>query len=342
MSLPRTRAHIPLLATLVIACGSNRVTSTDAAAQPRDAGARTSDAAKPHDSGVHARDTGADAGGNDAMNPAADAAPDAAVIGGDRPVPIHVPASYEAGHAVPLVMMLHGYSASGPIEEAYLDITAQSDARGFIYAYPNGTFDTQGNRFWNATDACCNLYGSAVDDSSYLSQVITEIEARYTIDPKHVFITGHSNGGFMAHRMACDHADQVAAIVSLEGAMWEDISRCQPSAAVSVVEIHGTADETIAFDGGVIGANAYPSAPTTVSDWVGLDGCGTTANTNAPNLDLVSSLPDAETTVTNYPTGCKPGGDVQLWTVQGGTHVPALSATFASDVVGYLLAHPKP
>src|ERR1700683_5284335 len=130
------RAHLPLLATLVMACGSNKVTSTDDAADPHDASAHISDAAKAHDSGARARDTGADAGRNDATKPATDAAPDAAVIGGDRPVPIHVPASYVAGHAVSLVMMLHGYSASGPIEEAYLDITAQSDAHGFIYAYP--------------------------------------------------------------------------------------------------------------------------------------------------------------------------------------------------------------
>ena len=47
-------------------------------------------------------------------------------------------------------MMLHGYGVSASIEEAYLDITAQSDMQGFIYAMPQGTTDSTGNPFWTA------------------------------------------------------------------------------------------------------------------------------------------------------------------------------------------------
>jgi polyhydroxybutyrate depolymerase len=142
--------------------------------------------------------------------------------------------------------------------------------------------------------------------------------------------------------MACDHADQIAAIVSLAGAMWETVSSCQPSAPVSMVEIHGTADTTIAYDGGNVGLGPFPSAPTSVSDWVTFDGCDTTPDTTAPPLDLDSTLAGDETTVTKYGTGCMPGGHAELWSIQGGTHIPTLSATFAPDVIGYLLAHPKP
>src|SRR6185312_8691960 len=42
------------------------------------------------------------------------------VIGGSRPVTVHVPSSYKAGTPVPLVMMLHGYGFQASIEEAYL------------------------------------------------------------------------------------------------------------------------------------------------------------------------------------------------------------------------------
>src|SRR6185503_2165428 len=136
-----------------------------------------------------------------------DASADAAkvVIGGDRPVTMHVPPSYQPGTPMPLVVMLHGYSATAEVEELYLGITAQADARGFLYAMPNGTTDPTGEQFWNATDACCNLYGSTVDDSAYLSSVIDQVSAAYSVDKKRVFVVGHSNGGFMAHRMACDH-----------------------------------------------------------------------------------------------------------------------------------------
>ena len=263
-------------------------------------------------------------------------------IGGARPVSVHVPPTYVAGTAMPLVIMLHGAGVSGDIEDYYLHITAQSDARGFLYAHPDGTLDAMGNSFWNATDACCNFSPPLIDDSTYLSTLIKQIQAHYTVDPKRIFFVGHSNGGFMSHRMACDHADQIAAIVSFAGAMPLDASLCKPSVPVSVLEIHGTADTTIAFDGGANEGHAYPSAETTVNDWVTLDGCTNSPDTSSPPLDLDGDVVGSETTVTKYGVGCKPGGHAELWTVQGGGHVPSLNPIFPVSIVDFLFAHPKP
>jgi polyhydroxybutyrate depolymerase len=263
------------------------------------------------------------------------------VIGGSRPVQMHVPPSYKPGTPVPLVMMLHGYGFQASIEEAYLDITDQSNTQGFIYAMPQGTTDSTGSPFWNASNACCNFDGSTVDDSGYLSSVITEIEAAYSIDPKKVFLIGHSNGGFMSYRMACDHADQIAAIAVLAGEMPNDVSMCKPKQPVSVLQIQGTADMSISYTGGMINGNAYPGAATSVSDWVTLDGCSATADTSSPNLDLDTQLPDAETTVTKYGS-CMPGGAAELWTIMGGGHIPNLTPDFTPDAVGFLLAHARP
>lgn len=260
----------------------------------------------------------------------------------DRPVTVHFPPSYVPGTPMPLVVMLHGYTASGALEESYLGLTALSDQRGFLYVHPDGTVDLFGNRFWNATEACCNLFGALVDDSAYLSGVIAAVVARHSVDPKRVYVVGHSNGGFMAYRMACDHADQIAAIVSLAGAMFDDPAECTPSSPVSVLQIHGTADGTIAYGGGAILGHHYPGAPTTVGDWVALDSCTNTPDGSLPPLDLDSSLPGAETTITQYADGCMAGSDVELWTIQGGQHVPALSPQFAPDLIDFLFAHPKP
>ncbi len=223
-----------------------------------------------------------------------------------------------------------------------MQLQPQADARHFLYAHPDGTIDTTGNRFWNATDACCNFDGSTVDDSTYLSTVITQIEAAYTVDPKRVFFIGHSNGGFMSHRMACDHADQIAAIASLAGAQWSDLSKCQPSEPVAAVEIHGTADTAIAYAGASTTEGAFPSAPTTASDWALLDKCSATADTSAPPIDLDLSQAGSETTVTKYDQGCAAGGHAELWTINGGTHVPMLTPAFDTDVIDFLFAHPKP
>jgi len=276
------------------------------------------------------------AGGSDAGTS------DGGPIGGDRPVTVYVPSTYDPKTPAPLVITLHGYGASGVIEELYVNIKAEASKRGFLYAYPDGTLDASSQRFWNATDACCNFGGSKVDDSAYLSGVIADIQARFSVDPKRIYLFGHSNGGFMAYRMACEHADQIAAIASLAGAMFNDETQCAPSGPVSVLQIHGTADAVIAYNGGANAGNVYPSAQTSVEDWAALDGCSLTADTSSPPIDLEAVLPGAETTVRVYGAGCKTGGHAELWTVEGGAHIPALSSTFTSRVVDFLYAHPKP
>lgn len=268
---------------------------------------------------------------------------DGGTIGGGRPVAVHVPPGYQASVPMPLVMMLHGYGASGDLEETYLGLTPLADQRGFLYAHPDGTVDSKNNRFWNATDACCDFDRSNVDDSTYLGGVLADISAAYSVDPKRVFIVGHSSGGFMAFRMACDHADQVAAVASLEGAMFGDATKCSPTNPVSVLEIHGTADQTVLYAGGTLSGAAavYPSADTTVLDWAVLDGCAETPQTLTP-LDIEGRLAGAETVVTSYDAACRPGGHAELWTIEGGAHVPAFSGAFAPALVDFLFAHAKP
>jgi len=260
---------------------------------------------------------------------------------GGRPVTVQVPNSYDPARSAPLVVALHGYTSDAAEVEAYLRLTPQSERRGFVYAYPNGSADDRGERFWNATDACCAFSGSAPDDSRYLSELISTIEDSYRIDRTRVYLIGHSNGGFMAFRMACDHAEQVTAIVSVNGASWADPARCRPSEPVSVLAVHSTDDETVAFSGGVIGGAAYPSAATTIARWRGYDRCADTGR-DAPELDLVTDLPAAETSVRTYEQGCAGGSTVQAWTINGGTHVPELGPAFGPAVTDFLLSQAKP
>ncbi len=275
------------------------------------------------------------------VNPEPDASVNDAPIGGDRPVTVRVPPSYKAGTPAPLVIMLHGYSASGLLEEIYLGLNALSDARGFLYATPDGTVDASSKRFWNTTYACCDFGKTGVDDTKYVSALITQIQARYSVDPKRVFLVGHSNGGFMSHRMACERSDQIAAIVSLAGSMGSDPTKCAPAQGVSVLQIHGTKDETIAYEGSQLQGVSYPGAETVTREWARINGCGATPDTTAPALDLDTKLAGGETKVTKY-SGCKPGGHAELWSIEGGSHIPSLTPAFSGAVVDFLYAHPKP
>jgi polyhydroxybutyrate depolymerase len=262
-----------------------------------------------------------------------------AAIVAARPYTLNVPSSYDAAQATPLVVMFHGYGSTGQVEESYLDITATSNAEGFLYAYGEGLIDDSGSPFWNATDACCNFYGSKVDDVAYFNAIVDDISAKYNVDPKRVFVLGHSNGAFMAHRLACDVAPRVAAIVSLAGAVWNDPSKCNPANHVAILDVHGNADQTIGYDGGSTQSGVYPSEQTTMATWAQKNGCTgeLTATTQTLDIDPLSA-----TTGATY-GGCPNGIDVQLWTIQGGPHIPALTKpTWGDSVWGFMSSHPKP
>lgn len=85
------------------------------------------------------------------------------------------------------------------------------------------------NRFWNASDACCDFYHTGTDASGYLHQLLETVKSRYPVDPDRVYLIGHSNGAFIAYRMACEHAADVTAIVSLAGAAPDDPSWGTPA-----------------------------------------------------------------------------------------------------------------
>jgi len=263
-----------------------------------------------------------------------------------RPYDVFVPSSYQPGTPMPLLLVLHGYSASGDIQEAYFQMQSLAEARGFLYVHPDGTVNPIGEQFWNATPACCG-FGTTVDDSQYLLDIITDVSGEYSVDPKRVYVMGHSNGGFMSYRMACDHADVIAAIASLAGATFADDADCSPSEPVSAVQVHGTADGTIAYTGGQILGNPYPGAIDTAAKWAAYNGCtGALGAANPPPLDFDQSVAGAETT-SQFHEGCPAGVAVGVWTIEGGSHIPPINTAttpypMTTAIVDFLLAHPKP
>ncbi len=267
---------------------------------------------------------------------------------------VTTPPGYRPGVPAPLLLVLHGYGDTPAGVDRYLGLGPVAAAAGMLYATPSGTPDSNGRLFWNATEACCDLQRTGVDDAAYLNSVIREIRARHTVDERRVHVVGVSNGGFMAHRLACDHAEVVATVVSMGGGGVPD-ERCRPSRSVTVLQIHGDADSVVAYGGatqatGILAA-AYPGAPATAGGWASRNGCApgaraggsvdlaTAADANAPGA---RPLDGAETRVQVYDGGCRPGGHVELWTVVGGDHAVVPSRTFAQEVVGFLGAHPRP
>lgn len=272
---------------------------------------------------------------------------DAVIDIGGRTVTVFTPVGYDPGTPAPVVMLLHGFGQNGANQDAYMQFSALADEFGFLYLYPDGTVGSItepivfSSSFWNATDQCCDFANTGVDDSGYLRAVLDETQTLFNVDTTRVFVIGHSNGGFMAYRMACDHADLIAGIVSLAGATYFTPGDCTPSEPVHILQIHGTLDDTSLYSGDSPNGVPYPGAVASVETWATYDGCSLVGDTSPPPLDLDAILAGDETTVTRYATGCSTSGSAELWTIVDGGHEPVLSTSFSREVTEHLFAHPK-
>jgi polyhydroxybutyrate depolymerase len=266
-----------------------------------------------------------------------------------RPYCIKAPKSPPAGK-MPVIFLLHAYGEDQDEESQYFAMNEEVDARGFVLVKPDGVENKTGKRFWNAFPVCCDSPSdpNPPDDVGYLDAVLADVEAAYPIDDKRVFFTGHSDGAFMSHAYACAHADKVAAFVSLAGGAEADA--CHPTEPVNMVEIHGTDDMIIPYNGGghTLNGSTFPSVADTMAVWVAAGGCQATPTTEAAKIDLAFNAtkdacdlaPDGnETNVEKYPC---PTVDVEHWKIENGVHGPGLSTpSFAEHVLAFLLSHPK-
>ena len=198
-----------------------------------------------------------------------------------------------------------------------------------------------GDRFWNATDACCDLYGTGVDDVGWLTSILDDLIDRFPVDEERIYVTGLSNGGFMSYRMACELSDRVAAIASVAGMDFADATDCVPAEPVSVLHIHGTADDTVPYDGWDLPGYVIPSARDSVVRWAERAGCDPSDTGDAGDADYIEDIAGEETTRSTWTAGCVPGHDAALWTMEGAEHVPAFTPRLGRDLLDWLLAHER-
>jgi polyhydroxybutyrate depolymerase len=265
-----------------------------------------------------------------------------------RPYAIHVPSTIasavDRSRPAPLVVALHGYGAPGGEAFAHaLGLDALADEQGFVLATPDGLVDSRGARFWNASDACCDFDHTGVDDVAYVAWLIDDVAAKVAVDPDRVFVIGHSNGGFLAHRLACDRAARIAGAVSVAGAGWKDTSRCAPSEPVSILEIHGDADATVRMTGGLLfdrPRQEYPSSQETMAMWALADGCAATPRAAGAAFDFDDAVPGPDTTPATW-APCRGGVTVDLWTERKGSHLPHPTRAGLQAIAAWMAAHPK-
>lgn len=269
------------------------------------------------------------------------------------PAKIFLPLQYKDEAKWPLVILLHGLSGTAKTEDAYLGLSYRVSRRGFILLAPEGMpmpigttigggQDLGGNQFWNATDFCCDLAKTDVDDVSYLLHLLEYAKKTYKVDSERVYIIGHSNGGFMANRLGCEAGKHFAAMASLAGGAYDDLKKCRVLDPVSYLQIHAVDDPTVLYKEN----KKYSGGVETISQWLTKDGCVSTVQTEG-DKDFVYLIPGLDTKKEHW-RQCSSGKDVALWTIRPfvvaghNPHVPLFNLNFMESVLDFLLSHKLP
>jgi polyhydroxybutyrate depolymerase len=276
-----------------------------------------------------------DANDLDAFRPPRDAGPRFDLGTTARPAPVMLPAAYDGVTPLPLIVLIHGDGATGQLQQAYLHLGDAADAAGAYVALPTGTRNPMGFLVWN--DGITE-HSITTDDVAYLGSVIDQAVAMLPVDPHRIYFIGHSNGGFMAYRMACAEADRIAGIAAINAGDQPFDTTCTPSRPVSVLHMHGTMDDVISFDG-VTGV--FAGAVESTQRWALRAGCDIGTTHSPAAFDMDSAVTGNETIATDYIMGCT-GARVSLFTMTGSGHIPVFTAAAGQQMVDWLLAQSAP
>ncbi|MEN8927668.1 MAG: PHB depolymerase family esterase [Flavobacteriales bacterium] len=227
-----------------------------------------------------------------------------------RTYKLYVPASYSAATPAALVVNMHGLGGNSLQQLIYGDFRSIADTANFIIVHPQGTFESTMlmANYWNA------YFGGAVDDIRFIAEMIDTISSNYNIDINRVHATGMSNGGYMSLALAAGLRDKIASVASVTGSM----TRMFPTTptnnyAVSVMQIHGTADSTVKYAGDATSI----SIPSLLNYWISYNNTNTTP--------VIDSVPDINTTdnckaIKYTYSGGRDNSEVVHYKIVGGEH----------------------
>ncbi len=251
-----------------------------------------------------------------------------------RTYELHVPAGISADKPVALVFVFHGYGGNADAARLISGFNRFANNNGFIVVYPNGSGPSADALSWNGGRCCFYARDQNVDDVAFVRQMVTEIEAKYPIDPKRVYAAGMSNGGIFSYRLACDMADVFAAVAPVAGSFVYE--PCQPSAPVSILHIHGLDDDLVPYDGVNRVAELADVGFTPVEEGIGF----WAAQNGCPTLPEVSV--DGNVTHTVY-APCADGAAVELYAIAGVGHTwPLVQLQSTRIIWEFFATHPKP
>ncbi|MCX6380793.1 MAG: hypothetical protein NT023_15190 [Armatimonadetes bacterium] len=251
--------------------------------------------------------------------------------GRERRYLLDVPQNLKEGAG--LILVAHGFGDSPDSIRKYSGFHKNLNEHNFVFAYLEGTKDKEGKRNHQVEYAFQN---PKVDDVKYARYVVDKLVRQFHLDPKRVFCTGMSNGADFSYFLARQKKPFVKAIAPVAGTMMEVWDKhLTKQSRVSIMEVHGTADEVTLWQGDMAnrdGWGAYLSTDAVAKWWVDTLGLTKKDHQEAGGLKLTRWSTDKDTT------------EYLLYTVVGGKHVwperlGNSGKTLADEIVAFFEGH---
>ena len=226
-------------------------------------------------------------------------------------------ANTEAEGLSSVLFNLHGYG-SNALEQMYytnFNNLANTKENNFILIHPQGaplnTVLTSSSSHWNSGGW---TIGSTVDDVDFIDTIIKLVSQKYNLNQDRIYSTGMSNGGFMSYHLACNLSSKIAAIASVTGSMSkETYEDCNPTHSTSILQVHGTIDATVPFEGN--SALGMRSINDVMDYWKLYDAC------DIEPISIVTDYFDIEISVQHDTyLNCLNDVQVELYKIEGMGH----------------------
>jgi polyhydroxybutyrate depolymerase len=268
----------------------------------------------------------------------------------DRSYVVHLPKGYDDKQHYPVVILLHGlnqdsddmerltrfneladkdsviavypgalhgrwnFGVQAPVQQEYRRGPGRRGGYGYPGRYPGGGGGGGGYPPPQRDPDARNRPQQA-DDVDFINRMLDKMANKFAMDKARVYVTGLSDGGFMALKLGCELADRLAAI-GMVGAAMPKTMVCVPSRPLPAIMINGTDDPIVKYGGGTgkNGRFATISVEDTAKQWAKYNRCS--------EKPVQSKLPihgkgTMETKLDTY-DDCRENAQVLLYSIKGG------------------------
>ena len=208
------------------------------------------------------------------------------VNGTSRNMLVYAPKNIEKNR--PLIIQMHGYNQDAAYQKNAAKWEPVADTGRFVVVFPNGQ-----NKAWDT---------GGDKDLNFIKAIINEMNTKYGIDKKRVYVSGFSMGGMMSYVVANKMSDQIAAIAPVSGGGAPSTAK----RAMPIIHTHGTTDDVV----------NYNSTVNTLKNWVPFNKC----SSNSEKIKPYPKTKSGSAASLEIWSGCSDGVEIRLLTIDGKGH----------------------